>query len=143
MSNSWIRKDFYLPAPEKGSTVEQWKDWLNKDRKAAISDKRAFTKSQKAENLPDSFQPTETRKVNGVWRSVTAIGFAGDMENGGQLEPVVQPSQERDLARNNIIPTPRGVSHKHSGNHNRKVHRDALKAANSHFAQLRRKGKLS
>ena len=142
MANCFVRDSWYVEPPAKGSDPEAWKDWLDKDRKAAIQAKRAFTKTQAHSEPPESMNGNTMRKVCGVWKSTTNIGFTGD-EESGHLEPIVQPSQERDLACSKITPVPRGVSHKHNGTHNRKVRRDALKSANSRFAQLRRQGKLS
>ena len=142
MSNCWIRKDFYIAPPTKDATPAEWEQWLIADKKKAISEKRAFTRRQAHETPPESMNGSTMRRVNGVWRATTNIGFTGDAESG-RLEPIIQPSQERDLACSRIIPLPRGVSHKRSGNQNRKVRKTALKAANAHFAQLRRQGKLS
>jgi hypothetical protein len=127
MDNTFVRKDFYVEPPKKDASVEEWNSWLKKDKTAAAAAKRAFTKSQVQGDLPDSAQPTAMRKINGVWKATTAIGFVGDVESG-HLEPVVAENQERDYILARMGGTARGVSHTKAGNEKRKLRRARRKA---------------
>lgn len=95
---TFIRKDFYIDPPAKDATPEQWQAWLESDTKEAIKAKRAYTRSLVAGDLPTGMRANSTRKVNGVWKSVVAIGFAG-AEDNTTMEPAVQATQERVLGR--------------------------------------------
>ena len=143
MDSTFVRKDFYVTPPAKDSTPEEWATWLKQDQAKAKAAKAAFTRSLKAQEMPAHLNGTATRKINGVWRSTTAIGFTGSVEDGtGQAEAIIEPNQERDIARSKIVPLPRTKSTKRTGQVNRKATIIANKLRNSHFAELRRKGKI-
>ena len=142
MDSTFVRKDFYVTPPPAGSSPEVWDAWLKADRKEAIKAKAKFTRSQKAGEVPTSMQQSAMRKINGVWKATTPIGFAGSVEDGGQLEPMVEATQELDLVRTRIVDGPRGTDHHTSGTFQRKAAKSQVKSRNSHFAMLRRRGKI-
>ena len=128
MDSTCVRKDFYLDPPAKGSPPEAWEVWLKADRKEAAKAKAAYTRSLKAVEMPAHLNGTATRKINGVWRSTTAIGFTGSAEDGtGQAEAIVEPTQERDFIRARLTGVDRGKGK--SGAQKRDSHRAKLKAA--------------
>jgi hypothetical protein len=128
MDNTFVRKDFYVEPPAKDAPVEEWNNWLKKDNAKARAAKATFTKSQTQAELPEFAQGVSVRKVGGVYRQSTAIGFVGEGENNGHLEPVVAPSQERDYILARMGGNARGVSHTLSGNEKRKARRARRKA---------------
>jgi len=128
MDNTFVRKDFYINPPAKDASPEEWQKWLKKDKHAAIQARKAFNKTLAQAELPDFAQGTSMRKVNGVWKQSTAIGFVGDAETGGSLEPMVEENQMRDYIRARLTGTDRGVSHVRSATEKRKARRARRKA---------------
>ena len=125
---TFVRKDFYIDPPDANATPEQWNEWLNADRQEAIKAKRAYTRTLEAGDMPESMQASAMRKVNGVWKASTAIGFVGDAEAGtGHVEPTVEATQEVEVLQAEYINKPRGLSHLKSGNAKRKARRAARK----------------
>ena len=114
-SASFIRRDFYVSPPSTMATPKEWNTWLEKDRKAAIQARRTFTKSLPACELPANTQGLTSRKVGGVWRQSSNIGYTGDAETGGHLEPMVEATQERSVDVARMMFKARGVSHVKSG----------------------------
>lgn len=127
MDSTFVRKDFYIDPPAKDATSDEWQKWLKKDNAKAAAAKRAHTKSLAHADLPDFAQGQTMRKINGVWKATTAIGFVGDAETG-HVEPIVPENQERDYILARMTGTDRGVSHTKAGNEKRKARRLRRKA---------------
>ena len=122
--SSFVRSDFYIEPPAKDASVEDWNNWLKKDKLAATKAKREFTKKCQVGEMPQLMQDTVTRKVNGVWRQTTAIGITGSAEDGTVgLEPMVEAVQERTYDEARYVIRNRGVSHKKNGAEKRKARR--------------------
>lgn len=119
-STIFVRKSFYVQPPTKDSAPAEWEAWLKKDTQAAINAKRAFTKSLPACEIPANAQGTTARKVNGVWKASTSIGFVGDAETG-HLEPVVEATQEKECLLASLTQKARGISHIKTGSEKRKA----------------------
>lgn len=135
MSNTFVRKDFYIQPPEKNSAPEEWKKWLEKDKREAIKARREFNKTMIQCDAPEMFQENTVRKVNGVWRSATSVGVVGSVEGGdAHLEPTIDATQERDYDQARFTSRDRGYSQSKAGNQKRKERR--LRRA------MRRKGMI-
>ena len=92
---SFVRKDFYLDPPEKGASPEVWAAWIEADKQAASAAKRAFTRQQKHQELPEHLQPKAMVKQGGVWRQSALVGFVGDPEQGtARVEAAIDADQE-------------------------------------------------
>lgn len=128
MSSTFVREAFYVNPPKHNATPAEWEEWMEKDRKAAIQAKRAYTRSQPACELPANAQGTTFRRVNGVWKQSTSIGFVGEGEGNGHLEPMIEATQEKDYILSCITPKNRGYSKSRSGNQKRKARRDRRRA---------------
>jgi hypothetical protein len=98
MGNTFVRQDFYIDPPKKDAAAEEWKAWIDKDNRAATNAKRAYTRSQVQGDIPESAQETSMRRVNGVWKATTNIGYVGN-EDSGHLEPTIEATQELDFAQ--------------------------------------------
>ena len=127
MDNTFVRKDFYIQPPTKDAKPEEWTTWLAKDKAEAIKAKRAFTRTLAHAELPDFAQGQSMRKINGVWKSTTAIGFVGDAETG-HMEPTVEALQKKEYILARMGGMDRGVSHTKAGNEKRKLRRARRKA---------------
>jgi len=95
MDSTFVRKDFYIQPPEKDATPEEWAKWLKKDNRKAAAHKAAHTRSLVHEEVPEEYQAGTTRKINGVWKQVPAVGFSGDGEENVQVQPIVEDTQEQ------------------------------------------------
>ena len=124
MSSTFVRDAFYVQPPEKTASAEEWQKWLEEDRKKAIQAKREYTRKSKEElgELPDMFSDVMTRKVNGVYKQVKAIGAVGTEDNFS-LEPMVDAVQERSYDEARFVIRNRGKSHQKSGADKRKERR--------------------
>jgi hypothetical protein len=127
-SNTFVRESFYIDPPTQTSTPEQWEEWIKQDNRQAAAAKRKYTKHQKHCELPDFAQGNTMRKIGGVWRQSTPIGFSGDIEAGGHLEPTVEASQEHDYIRAQLVGTIRGNKKLKNGGQKYKARRAARKA---------------
>ena len=125
---TFIRKSFYIDPPNKEADTKEWQAWLTADTKKAIQAKRAYTQSLQAGDLPDGMQASVTRKINGVWKSVVAIGFAG-AEDNTTMEPAVEATQETDLIHSRFVSPVRGIHKRKSGAAQRKARKDRNHAA--------------
>ena len=126
--STFVRAAFYVKPPTKDAPQAEWEAWINLDNKAAIQAKRAYTKSCPAQELPANAQGVTARKINGVWKASTNIGYVGG-EDVGHLEPAVEATQDRDP----FAVSARGVSHARSGNNKRKARRDRRRAKRMGF----------
>lgn len=98
METTFVRKDFYIQPPAKDAPPEEWAEWLKKDTRKAAAHKAAYTKSLEHADIPEEFQASTMRKVGGVWRQSTAIGFVGDVEDDTcSAEPMVEAGQDRKV----------------------------------------------
>ena len=91
---SFVRREYYLEPPAKGSTPEVWAAWLEADKLAAAQAKRAFTRSQKHAEIPDYLAPKVVAKVGGVYRQSAMVGFVGDGD-GSRIEAAVDADQDQ------------------------------------------------
>jgi len=98
MSETFVRKDFYVSPPAKNATVGEWNEWMREDDAKARAHKAQCTKSQRHVDLPKNMQERTMRKVGGRWRQTTAIGIVGD-ERSCTLEPMVEANQEAEVIR--------------------------------------------
>jgi hypothetical protein len=131
MGNTFVRESFYIDPPDRDASKEEWTAWIEKDNKAATNAKRAFTRTLEVCDIPETAQETSTRKVNGVWKSATNIGFVGN-EDSGHLEPVLEPTQELDFSQARFNPRHgdiKALSGFNVKNRNRRRARKARKAA--------------
>ena len=111
MDNTFVGKDFYVEPPKKSTSVDEWNNWLKKDNQKRAAAKASHTRKQQP--VEPVFQQV-TRKVNGVWRSQTPIGFSGSEEHGFQVEPVQHADQERKLVASRWEKRKRGTKGKSS-----------------------------
>jgi hypothetical protein len=95
MENCFVRKDFYIDPPSKDSSKEDWAKWIKKDDRKARAHKALYTRSFKQEDAPDEYQAHTQRKIGGVWRQTSAIGFTGGDEEHSNVEPIVESDQEK------------------------------------------------
>jgi len=94
VETSFVRKEYYVEPPIKGSAPEVWQAWLEADKQAASAAKRAFTKSQKHAELPEHLQARVVSKVGGVYRQSAMVGFVGDGETS-RIEAAVDADQDK------------------------------------------------
>jgi hypothetical protein len=118
--STFVRAEMYVEPPAKGASVQEWKEWLKKDKAEAIKAKRAYTKSCAPGELPQAMSDTILRKVNGRWKQVAAVGCTGD-ENSYSLEPMVDAIQERSYDEARFSVRARGTSRQRSGSEKRKL----------------------
>lgn len=129
MDTTFVRKDFYIDPPKADAKPEEWTEWLKRDNAKAIAAKRAFTKAQSREDMPEAFQGTSIRKVGGVWKQSTSIGVVGGGEEGqGHLEPIVAATQENDTDIARWDRKARCMQNHGKGNEKRKARRARRKA---------------
>lgn len=100
---TFVRKSFYVEPPPGDATIDEWHKWQEADKKAAIKAHRAYTLSMRTRDIPEAMQVNSMRKVGGVWRQATSIGFCGDAETG-RLEPMEEATQEREYIRFFTVP---------------------------------------
>jgi len=93
VNGSFVRKDFYLPPPEKGAPVEAWEAWQKADELLAANAKRKHTKSLKHVEVPEFLQPKVLSKVGGVYRQSAMVGFIGDGD-ASRVEAAVDADQD-------------------------------------------------
>ena len=90
---NFVRKEYYVEPPTKGSAPEVWQAWLEADKQAASAAKRAFTKAQKHGEIPEAMAPKAMSKVGGVWRQSALVGLVGDGDTT-RLEAAVDADQD-------------------------------------------------
>jgi hypothetical protein len=61
-------------------------------------DKRQFNKAHKAQDV-DVLPGFHTAKVNGLYRQVPSMGFVGEGEGKGHIEPIIGAQQEKAVDR--------------------------------------------
>jgi hypothetical protein len=88
----YVRKSFYLTPPTMNAPEAEWQDWLKKDNRAAQTAKAKHTRSLKGSS--ETNIDYSTRKVQGVWKSVPILGFVGEGDQNGHVEPVFEATQE-------------------------------------------------
>lgn len=94
VDGSFVRKEFYLPPPEKGAPLEAWEAWQKADDLLAAAAKRKHTKSLKHAEVPEFLQPKVLSKVGGVYRQSAMVGFIGDGDTA-RVEAAVDADQDR------------------------------------------------
>jgi hypothetical protein len=109
---SWEDKEFFVDPPSSDASVEQWEQWLSKDKAARAASKSAYTKKINAiadENgisIDDYLQelpPEGMNKIGGVYRQGSLVGFTGDFEEGtGSIEVAIDPQQEKFVVWNRM-----------------------------------------
>lgn len=131
---AFVQRAFYIEPPAKTATKEEWQEWLKKDRTAGATAKRAHTIALKAleeaqdhESLECVLNQTATRKINGVWKQATNVGFTSG-EQGSVLEPTVEATQERDYVLARMVGTDRGHSHNKTGAEKRRARKERRRA---------------
>lgn len=93
---TFVEKEFYCRPPEKDADPKEWEEWLLKEKRKRAAHKAAFTRSLKHEEMPEEMQQTTQRKIGGVWRQVTPVGFNGSAEDGDlTLEPTQDAQQNK------------------------------------------------
>ena len=92
----FVEKEFYVEPPKAGSSVDEWKAWMDKDRKQRAVAKRKHTMSFQHEEAPDTMQESTMRKVGGVWRQTVCLGISGE-EGDYTLEPSEDAKQEGNV----------------------------------------------
>ena len=125
-STTFVRKTFYVKPPNKGAPVEEWRNWMDKDRQEAINAKRAHTKALAQEDLPDSLVPSRMVKINGVWKQSCAVGLVGDGPDAFHSEPMVEADQEKVTIMSQWTDSKRGTkSYKKTRSEQRQARRIA------------------
>ncbi len=121
VESTFVRKDFYIEPPEKDASEEDWKTWLKADDKKSAIEKRKHTLSLEATEIPESFQETAMRKVNGVYRQVPSVGLVGSVDDGGgcRAEPAEEAKQAKVIIMADWKPNLRGS--KSSGRNARRI----------------------
>ena len=73
-----MKDDIFYTSPPNTRDTKSWEDWLHSERKMEILARRKETREMIAGDIPQIYQDTVLRKVNGTWKQVTAIGGTGD-----------------------------------------------------------------
>jgi len=117
-----MENKYRVEPPKPADSIDAWKRWMKEEAKAETQAKRADTKECLAGDMPDIFQDTIMRKVNGVWKQTRNVGMTGNEEDYS-LEPTIPATQERSIDEARQIIRARGVSHSKPGNWKRKQRR--------------------
>jgi len=119
VESTFVRKSFYVKPPDTNASKEDWHTWLKEDSKKAAVEKRRHTLLQEATEIPESFQETATRKINGVYRQVPSVGLVGNTEEGCRAEPAEEAQQSKVIIMADWKPNLRGS--KSGGRNSRRI----------------------
>lgn len=128
-NRTFVRQSFYVQPPKSNASAEEWEDWMEKDNMAARTAKAKFTRAANKAKDFDALPDFHTAKVNGRYKQVIAVGFVGQGEDGGSMEPIQSAQQELtiDEARKMILHKS-GGTRKNRNKANRAKIRQARKA---------------
>lgn len=130
---NFVRQEYYLDPPTKGSSAEAWDMWQKADDQAAAIAKRKHTMSLKHAELPDYLQDNVMVKRGGIYRQGAMVGFVGSADDGTvQAETAIEATQEFEIDQAHARDEPkprRGGKSRNRAARQRRARREAKRKA--------------